>query len=203
MLWSHAYGRSMGYLRVLWSGGCKLPYVYLTGSVRFTCGHPWGPCGFHTGMATTVRSVLPEPYGPVWMVCRLGNTRTISGAGPCGVRWGPRVHARIIFTKPNTCDSWPVSARKTTNWPSMGTESLVDHVWKLYMLSLQPRDIQHNSKFFEISCGLECMPCDFPRVYIGLVLTGPVDCPRAACDLGIKYLMLRSHSWDPLVCPSS
>ena len=25
-------------------------------------------------------------------------------------------------------------------------------------------------------------------------LTGPVDCPRASCDLGIKYLMLRSHA---------
>ena len=38
------------------------------------------------------------------------------------------------------------------------------------------------------------MPCDFPRVYTGLALTGSVDCPRASCDLGIKYLMLgRMH----------
>ena len=34
------------------------------------------------------------------------------------------------------------------------------------------------------------MPCDFPRVYTGLALTGSIDCPRASCDLGIKYLML-------------
>ena len=62
----------MDYLRVLWSRGCKIPYMYLTGSVRFTCGHPRGPGGFHTGMGTSVRSVLREPYGPV----------TISGARP-------------------------------------------------------------------------------------------------------------------------
>ena len=38
------------------------------------------------------------------------------------------------------------------------------------------------------------MPCDFPRVYTGLSLTGSVDCPRASCDLGIKCLMLgRTH----------
>ena len=59
-MWSHAYGRSVGYLRVLWSRGCKVPYVYLTGSVRFTHGHPKGPCGFHTGMETSVGSVLRE-----------------------------------------------------------------------------------------------------------------------------------------------
>ena len=46
----------MGYLRVLWSRGCKIPYVYLTCSIRFTCGHPRCPCGFHTGMGTSVRS---------------------------------------------------------------------------------------------------------------------------------------------------
>ena len=34
--------------------------------------------------------------------CGLGNIRTISGAGPYGVRWSPRVHARVIFAKPNT-----------------------------------------------------------------------------------------------------
>ena len=44
---------------------------------------PRGPCGFHTGMGTSVRSVLPEPYGPV-RICWLGNTRTISGVGPYG-----------------------------------------------------------------------------------------------------------------------
>ena len=58
MLWSHAYGRSMCYLRVLWSRGCKIPYLYLTGSVRFTCGYPRGPCGFHTGMGTSVAGTV-------------------------------------------------------------------------------------------------------------------------------------------------
>ena len=74
MLWSHAYGR----LRVLWSRGCKI-------RVRFTCGLPRGLCGFHTGMGTYVRSVLRKPYGPIRMSCRLGNTRTISGARPYGI----------------------------------------------------------------------------------------------------------------------
>ena len=85
MLWSHAYERYIGYMRVVWSRCCKIPYLYLTGSVRFTCGHPRGPYGFHTGMGTSVRSVLRKLYGPVRMPCGLGNTRTISG----GVLWGP------------------------------------------------------------------------------------------------------------------
>ena len=41
------------------------------------------------------------------------------------------------------------------------------------------------------------MPCDFPCVDTGLALTGHVDCPRASCDLVIKYVMLRSHAGDP------
>ena len=94
----HAYGPSMGYLRVLWSRGCKIPYVYLTGYVRFTCRHPRGPCGFYTGMGASLRSVLRELYGPVRMQCGLGNIRTIGGAGPYGVRWGPQVHTWVIFT---------------------------------------------------------------------------------------------------------
>ena len=80
-LWSHAYGRS-SYLRVVWSRGCKIPYVYLKGSVRLTCEHPKGPCGFHTGIGTSVRSVLREPYDPVRTPCGLGNICAISGAGP-------------------------------------------------------------------------------------------------------------------------
>ena len=60
--------------------------------------------------------------------------------------------------------------------------------------------IQNSSKHRAVSL---CMPCDFPLVYTGLVLTGPVDCPRASCDLGIKHLMLRSHVWDPRVYPGS
>ena len=105
MLWSHAHGRSMGgYLHVLWSRGCKIPYVYLTGSIRFMCGHLRGPCGFHTTIGTSVHSVLREPYGPspMQMPCGPGNTCMISGAGPYRVRWGQLVHTRVIFTKPNT-----------------------------------------------------------------------------------------------------
>ena len=56
--------------------------TFLTGSVSFTCGHPMGPCGFHTGIRTSVSSVSCKPYGPVRMPCGLGNTRMISGAGP-------------------------------------------------------------------------------------------------------------------------
>ena len=92
----HMHGRSMGYLRVLWSRSCKIPYVYLTGSVRFRSGHPKGPYGFHTDMGTSVHSVVRESYGPARKPCGLGNTRTINGAGPYGVRWGPRVHGRVI-----------------------------------------------------------------------------------------------------------
>ena len=51
------------YLRVLWPRGCKIPYVYLTGSMRFTCGHPrglWIPYGHGNirmfSFAGTVRS---------------------------------------------------------------------------------------------------------------------------------------------------
>ena len=75
----------MGYLRVLWSRGCKIPYVYPTGSIRFTRGHPRGFCGFYSGMGASVRSVLREVDGSVRMPCRLGNTGTIRGAGPYGV----------------------------------------------------------------------------------------------------------------------
>ena len=86
MLWSRAYGPSVGYLRVLWSRGCKIPYVYFTGYVMFKCGHPEGLCGFHTGMGTSVRSILRELYGPMRVSCGLGNIRSIVGAGPHGVR---------------------------------------------------------------------------------------------------------------------
>ena len=36
--------------------GCKI--LYLTGSVRVTCGYPRGPCGFHTGMGTSVAGTV-------------------------------------------------------------------------------------------------------------------------------------------------
>ena len=53
-LWSHANGRSMGYLRVIWSRGWKIRTCTL--HVRFTCGHPMNICGFHMGMGTSIRS---------------------------------------------------------------------------------------------------------------------------------------------------
>ena len=188
--------RSMGYLRLL---RLQDTYRFRKVHVRVPRGSLLIPCR-HGDIRTfrfagTVRSV--------WMPCGLGNTRTVSGAGPYGVQWGPR--GSLEFYLPSQirlCDIWPIKARKTTNWPSMGTKSLVAHVWKLYMLNLQPWDIRHNSKFFETSFGL-AMPCDFPRVYTGLVLTGPTDCPGVSCDIGIKYLMLRSHIWDPRVCPGA
>ena len=104
MSWSHANERSVGYLHVLWSRDCKIPYMYLTCSVRLAFGHPRVPCGFHTGMGTSVRLVLREPYGPVRMPYGLGNTLTISSAGHTGSG-----EAR--------------GCNKTTNWPSMGTKS--------------------------------------------------------------------------------
>ena len=51
--------------------------------------------------------------------------------------------------------------------------------------------IQNSSKHRADS---QCMPYDFRRVFTSFALTEPVDCPRASCDLGIKYLMLRSHA---------
>ena len=87
----------VSYLHVLLSRGCKIPYMYLTSSIRFTCGYPRGHCGFHTAWE--------HPYvqfcGNRTVPCRC-RARTISGVGPYGVRWGPWVHARVIFTKPNT-----------------------------------------------------------------------------------------------------
>ena len=151
-MWSHAYGRSMGYLHVLWSRGCKIPYVYLTCSVRFTCGPTKGTCGFLSGMGTSVSSVLREPYGPVRMPCGLGNTRTISGGSaflgpvrPATVRSGYVYQVKHDYVK---------RANKTTNWPSMGTcrirharlstdpKSSETHLWKLYILIFQPRVIR-------------------------------------------------------------
>ena len=109
-----------------------------------------------------------------------------------------------ILCQIRLCDIWPVRANKTANWPSVGTKSLVVHVWKLHMLSLQLQDIwrPHISNFFETSCGLACMLCDFPRVHTGFGPYGAVDCPRASCDLCINYLMLRSHAWNPRMFPS-
>ena len=46
------YGLSACYLVT----GLKDTYVYLTGYVRFMCGHPMGLCGFHMGIGTSIRS---------------------------------------------------------------------------------------------------------------------------------------------------
>ena len=59
MLWSHAYGPSVGYLHVLlsrgWGDTIRVPYRTRKVQVR-------APCGFRTGMGTSVRSVLRELY---------------------------------------------------------------------------------------------------------------------------------------------
>ena len=141
MVWSHAYGRSTGYLRVLWSRGCKIPYVYLIGSVRFKCGYPRGPCGFHTDMGSSVRSGLREPYGPMWMTCDL--EMPIRSVVQGLTRSGETHECKLGLYLPSQtrlCDIWPV----------------------LYMLNLQPRDIRHNSKFFETSLGLAMHAIWFP-----------------------------------------
>ena len=103
----HKPGYSMGYLHVFWLRVCEIPYVFLTGSVRFTCGYPGGLCGFHSIMGTSY-SGSQEPYGPEWMPRGIGKTHTISAANPYWVLWGPRVHAPVLFTKPNTimCTVW-------------------------------------------------------------------------------------------------
>ena len=155
----------MGYLHVLWSRDCKIPYVYLTGSVRLMCRHPRGPCGFRTGMATALHSVLRETYCPGRMHCGLWNTRTISGACLMGADETRECTLGLyLLSQSRLCYIWPIRANKTTNWPSMGTKSLVAHVWKLYMLNHQPWNIRrpHNSKFFETSCGLVMHAVWFP-----------------------------------------
>ena len=43
---------------------------FVTGlRIRFMCGYPRGPLGFHMGMGTSIHSVLQEPYSPVQMLC--------------------------------------------------------------------------------------------------------------------------------------
>ena len=112
-------------------------------------------------------------------------------------------HSGYIYqAKTWLCDIWPVRARKTTNWPSMCTESLVAHVWKLYVPPLAAGYTAQFKIHRNIVRTLNAR-CAISHSCTGLALTGPVDCPRASCDLGIKYLMLRSHAGDPWVCPGS
>ena len=66
---------SMGYLHVLWLRVCEIPYVYLTGSVRFTCGYPGGLCGFHTIMGTSYVQVCSNHT--VLSGCRAGLEKPI------------------------------------------------------------------------------------------------------------------------------
>ena len=74
----------MGYLRVLWSRGCKIPYVYLTGSVRFTCGTLGAP-------VDSIRA-LEHPYV---QVC--GN-RTV----PCD-QWCRALHGLVWTANARLC----------------------------------------------------------------------------------------------------
>ena len=113
------------------------------------------------GMGTSVCLVMREPYSPVraweypydqWCRSLQGLVRSAS----------PRWQIQL-------CDIWPVRANKTTNWPSMGTKSLVARVWKLHMPNLQPREIwhPHNLKFFETSCWLAMHAVWFPTGQAG------------------------------------
>ena len=157
---SHMGHRPMSHVRALKGSVWVLTAPY--DSALKTIVH--GSCGLRTGSRA-----WGHPYvqfcGNRMVPCGLGNNRTISDAGPYGARWGPRAHARVYLPRQTQlCEIWHVRARKTTNWPSMGTNSLVAHVWKLYMLNLQPRDIRspHNSKLFETSCGLGIHAVWFP-----------------------------------------
>ena len=123
----------MGYLRVLWTRGCKIPYVYLIGSIRFTCGHPRGHCGFHTGMGTSVQFFRA-----------LRGTVRLSNARP----------GYIYQAKHDYVTFYPLGPGRLLTGLLWAPKSLVAHIWKLYMLSLQPRDIERNSKFIETVCGL-------------------------------------------------
>ena len=184
VLWAYAYGLSMGYLRVL----CH-------GVARFTCGHPRGPCGFHrawghpyvqfcgkrTLRADTLRAW--EYQYDRWCRALQGPVRLVSA------------RSGYIHQAKHDYVTFDFRARKTTNWPSMGTNSFVGHVWKLYILNLRPGvpaqfKILRNIVRTRNACRV--ISHGFTQV---LALTGPVDCLRALCDLGINYLMLRSNLW--------
>ena len=117
-----------------WSRGWKIPYVYLTGYVRFTCGHPRGPCGFHTGMGTSSRSRADAMRAweyPHDQWCR-------ALRGPVG------------HTSARSCYIYQTKHDYVT-FDQLGpgrlltdAKSLLAQVSKLYMLNLQPRGIRHN-----------------------------------------------------------
>ena len=183
------------------------------------------PCSLVIGLQDTVHAPymfrkvhVRAPCRPLWISFGHGNIRTFSFEGTVRSRadaeraWDTRTApfgsgeacqctlGLYLPCQTRLCDIWPVRANNTTNWPSVGTKSLVAHVWKLYMLNLQPRDVRrpHNSKLFEISCGLEMHDMWFPT---GTCLALTVDCPMASCDLGIKYLILMSHALNAWVFP--
>ena len=135
MLWSHAYGHSMRYPCSLVLG--LQDKVHMGTSVRSCAG-----LGIFAS-ASTWRDI-----GVQWCRALRGPVR------PASVGSGYIYQTRL-------CDIWPVMARKTTNWPSMGTKSLVAHFWTLYRFNLLPRDIWHNSKFFETSCRARILSASF------------------------------------------
>ena len=125
--------------------GLQDPYVYLISSVRFTCGPPRGPCGFHTGMGTSVRSVLRESYGPV-RIAGLGISVRSVVQGLTGSGEARECTLGLYLpSQTRLCDMWPIRARKTTNWLSMGTKSLVAHVLKV--VHAQPSAAGYTAKF--------------------------------------------------------
>ena len=116
---------------------------------------------FGHGVARYRTCTLQVPYGS-----RAGTlwTMWITGSGEA------RECTLGLYLPSQTrlCDIWTVRARKTTNWPSMGTKTLVAQVWKLYMPKFQPRDIRHNSKFYETLCGFAMHAVWLPMYLHGL-----------------------------------
>ena len=192
----------MGYMRVLWSRGCKIPYVYLTGYIRFKCGHPRGPCGFLTGMGTSVRTVFGELYGRADAVRAWDRW--------CRVLWGPvrPASAHLVYpVRPASAHSGYIYQTKQdyVMFDTLGQGRLLSGLLGQEIVDSPSLKVVHAQAsvagytshfkiFRNIRADSQCMPCDFPSVYTGLALTGPIESPRTSCYQGIKYLMLRSHA---------
>ena len=128
-LWSHANGRSMGYLRVIWSRVeryVRVPYMLR----KFTCGHPIGLCGFHMGVGTSIRSRADavrawEYLYDQWYRALRGPVRTrishrFSSFWPVWGPWTARdLHVTEVFgwfrtEFPRAIDSYDTQTRKGT-----------------------------------------------------------------------------------------
>ena len=108
--------------------------MYFTGYVRFICGHPRGPCRFHTGMGTSTRSRVDAVRA--WEYPHDQWCRALLGpVGHASARSG-----YIYQTKHDYVTFDPLGPGRLLT----DAKSLLAQVSKLYMLNLQPRDIRHN-----------------------------------------------------------